>query len=84
MGCKAPISEKEKTLCAHCRPAEGDIYSAKLREVSANKRSLGDKAGFCCTLIRFLRISRSFYMGAATACDASLVSISVGLFLVRR
>ncbi len=34
MGCKAPISEKEKTLCAHCRPAEGDIYSSKLREVN--------------------------------------------------
>ncbi|CAM9288465.1 unnamed protein product [Ectocarpus sp. 8 AP-2014] len=34
MGCKAPISEKEKTLCAHCRPKEGDIYSAKLREVN--------------------------------------------------
>lgn len=34
MGCKAPISEKEKTLCAHCHPKEGDIYAAKLREVS--------------------------------------------------
>lgn len=34
MGCKAPISEKEKTLCVHCRPKEGLIYAAKLREVS--------------------------------------------------
>lgn len=37
MGCKAPISEKEKTLCAHCRTSEADIYSAKLREVSRAK-----------------------------------------------
>lgn len=51
MGCKAPISEKEKTLCAHCRPAEGDIYSAKLREVRIinGSRSL-DKAGISVAL----------------------------------
>lgn len=34
MGCKAPISEKERILCVHCRAKEADIYAAKLREVS--------------------------------------------------
>eukprot|EP00904_Undaria_pinnatifida_P011202 jgi/Undpi1/7211/HiC_scaffold_22.g09684.m1 len=34
MGCKTPISEKEKTLCVQCRPKEADVYSTKLREVN--------------------------------------------------
>jgi len=35
MGCKAPISEKEKTFCVHCRPREAEFYSKKLTELNA-------------------------------------------------
>jgi len=37
MGCKVPISEKEKTFCMHCRPKEAEIYAKKLLEVNAHE-----------------------------------------------
>ncbi|CAM9213746.1 unnamed protein product [Choristocarpus tenellus] len=41
MGCKTPISGTDQTLCVHCRSKEGDIYAAKLRDVSmSNEKCL--------------------------------------------
>lgn len=47
MSCKAPITEKERTLCVHCRPREAEIYAQKAVDV-AQGEALFNKLWTCC------------------------------------
>ena len=47
LNCKAAISEKEKTLCKHCRPYEAEFYQSKVEELQENEKVFG-KLWTCC------------------------------------
>lgn len=47
MGCKTPVANNDGSLCAHCKPREAEIYTAKALEV-AQHEAVFNKLWTCC------------------------------------
>jgi len=55
IGCKAPLSPSETTLCAYCQPKEAEIYQSKLQQVQHLEKE------FCAAWTQCQRCQGSFH-----------------------